>query len=79
MPMLDLQKEEDNTPVKSDHVVIKATIAIEWLREESIPWTEKKQTYISNHITEEDIISICLDPRFPQHSFQELAKERNLV
>ena len=39
----------------------------------------KKQTYILNAISEEDIISIILDPRFPRLSFHELADERNLV
>ena len=40
--MLNLIKEEDNKPVRSDHVVIQATLGVEWLREETIPWTEKK-------------------------------------
>ena len=77
--MTSLSKEEDNKPVRSDHVVIRANINIEWLREETIPWTIKKQTFITNAITEEDIISILLDPRFPHLSFHELADERNLV
>ena len=32
MPMTNLSKEEDNKPVKSDHVVLQANIAVDWLR-----------------------------------------------
>ena len=51
MPMVGLTKEEDNVPITSDHVVITATLAKEWLTTETSPWSERKQENISRHIS----------------------------